>query len=208
MGSNISVSTRTGEVLRILPRINEAINEEWLADKSRFACDGLKRQRLIAPMVRNECGELVPVEWESALLTIANRIECSKGDELFAISGGFSDVESMVAVKDLLSQLGAKSFTTEHQLPAGATKDRTNYILNSGIEELEKADFILLIGTNPRYEAPLLNTRIRKGYVQNETNVALVGPKVDLSYKYEVRVLIFLSIISMQLNILFTAFGR
>uniref|UniRef100_A0A0K8TL41 NADH-ubiquinone oxidoreductase 75 kDa subunit, mitochondrial n=1 Tax=Tabanus bromius TaxID=304241 RepID=A0A0K8TL41_TABBR len=187
VGSNIVVSTRTGEVLRILPRENEHINEEWLADKSRFACDGLKRQRLIAPMLRMPSGELQPVEWESALIAVAQTMKKSSKGKLAGIAGNLACVESMVALKDLLNQNGSEILCTEEKFPVqgSGTDIRANYLLNSSLAALEEADVVLLVGTNPRYEAPLLNTRLRKGYVHNELEIGLVGPKIDLSYKHE-----------------------
>ncbi|XP_055389639.1 NADH-ubiquinone oxidoreductase 75 kDa subunit, mitochondrial [Condylostylus longicornis] len=186
IGSNIVVSTRTGEVLRILPRENEEINEEWLADKSRFACDGLKRQRLVAPMVRLPSGEFQAVEWEGALISVAKAVN-KAGDSVGVVAGQLADVEAMVALKDLINKLGSELCCTEHKISqdCGGSDLRVNYIANSSIAGLEEADAVLLVGTNPRYEAPLLNTRLRKGYVHNEANIALIGPKIDLSYKYE-----------------------
>lgn len=187
IGSNIIVSTRTGEVMRILPRENEEINEEWLADKSRFACDGLKRQRLIAPMLRMPNGELEPVEWESALVQIAKRVNSAAPGKLAAVAGSLADAESMVALKDLLNKLGSETVCTEQSFPlSGSGTDlRSNYLMNSSIQGVEESDLILLVGTNPRYEAPLLNTRLRKAYVHGEADIAMIGPNVDLSYRHE-----------------------
>lgn len=184
IGANIIISTRTGEVLRILPRENDAINEEWLGDKSRFACDGLKRQRLVAPHLKIN-GELKPVEWESALVALARNLQNAQG-QITAVAGGLADVEALVVLKDLCSKFGAKTFATDVNLPKQCNGNRSTYLLNTPLRDIEEADQILLIGTNPRYEAPLLNTRIRKGFVHNETEVSLIGPNVDLSYKYEV----------------------
>uniref|UniRef100_T1P997 NADH-ubiquinone oxidoreductase 75 kDa subunit, mitochondrial n=1 Tax=Musca domestica TaxID=7370 RepID=T1P997_MUSDO len=186
VGSNIVVSTRTNEVLRILPRENEEVNEEWLADKSRFACDGLKRQRLVAPMVRMPNGELQAVEWEGALIAVAKALKNAKG-AVAGVVGQLADVESMVALKDLLNRNGAETLCTEQGFATkGASTDlRSNYVCNTSIAALEEADAVLLIGTNPRYEAPLVNTRLRKAYVHNELEIASIGPKVDLSYKHE-----------------------
>uniref|UniRef100_U5EWU1 NADH-ubiquinone oxidoreductase 75 kDa subunit, mitochondrial n=1 Tax=Corethrella appendiculata TaxID=1370023 RepID=U5EWU1_9DIPT len=187
LGSNIVVSTRTGEVLRILPRENDDINEEWLSDKSRFACDGLKRQRLIAPMLRKPNGELEAVEWESALITVAQALKSAPKGKIAAVGGSLCDAESLVALKDLVNRLGSETLTTEQNFPLeGSGIDfRSNYLLNSSIAACEEADLVLLVGTNPRYEAPLLNTRLRKGYIHNEQDIAVIGPNVDLSYPYE-----------------------
>ncbi|XP_018567499.1 NADH-ubiquinone oxidoreductase 75 kDa subunit, mitochondrial [Anoplophora glabripennis] len=186
VGSNIIVSTRTGEVMRIVPRTNEEINEEWLADKSRFAYDGLKRQRLVTPMIRDCNGELKPVDWEAALLTVAKVIK-NAGPQIGAIAGGLADAEVLVAVKDLLNRLGSEALCTEHTFPldGSGTDLRSSYLLNNKIAGAEEADLVLLVGTNPRLEAPLLNSRLRRGYIHNELQVALIGPKVDLRYDYE-----------------------
>lgn len=186
LGSNIVVSTRTGEVLRILPRLNEDINEEWLSDKSRFACDGLKRQRLVAPMLKNEKGELEAVEWEDALVSVGKAV-LKAGDQVAAVAGGLADAEALVALKDLLNRFGGEALCTEHTFPqdGSGTDLRSSYLLNNKIAGIEDADLILLIGTNPRFEAPLLNARIRKTYIHKECDVALLGPKVDLTYDYE-----------------------
>lgn len=135
VGSNIVVSTRTNEVLRILPRVNEDVNEEWLADKGRFACDGLKRQRLVTPMVRGGSGDrLQAVDWEGALVTVAKAISQAKG-KVAAIAGQLADVESMVALKDLLNQNGSELLCTEQGfLTKGSNIDlRSNYVSNSSI---------------------------------------------------------------------------
>lgn len=184
IGSNIIVSTRTNEVLRIMPRENDDINEEWLGDKSRFACDGLKRQRLIAPLLKIN-GELKAVEWESALIAVGRNLQNANG-KIAAVAGGLSDVESLVALKDLLGKFNSKVLANETTLPKASAGKRSSYILNTPIADIEDADEVLLVGTNPRYEAPTLNTRLRKSYVHNEGNISLIGPKVDLSYKYEV----------------------
>lgn len=149
IGSNIVLSTRNDEVLRIVPRENDAINEEWLADKSRFACDGLKRQRLIAPLLKID-GELKPVEWESALIAVSRNLQKSKG-KIAAITGGLTEVESLVAVKDLLEKLDSKLLATEFKLPKQCAGHRSTYILNTPLADLETADEILLVGTNPRW---------------------------------------------------------
>ncbi|XP_061580436.1 NADH-ubiquinone oxidoreductase 75 kDa subunit, mitochondrial-like [Cololabis saira] len=187
VGSNIVVSTRGGEVMRILPRLNEDINEEWISDKTRFAYDGLKRQRLTQPMVKNASGQLVPTSWEDVLTQVAGALQGAKGNDVAAIVGGLVDAEALISLKDLLNRLNSDNLCTEEMFPmAGAGSDlRSNYLLNTGIAGIEEADFLLLVGTNPRYEAPLINARIRKGWLHNELNVALVGKEVDLSYTYD-----------------------
>ncbi|CAD5125050.1 DgyrCDS13293 [Dimorphilus gyrociliatus] len=187
VGSNIVVCTRGGDIMRILPRIHEGINEEWLADKSRFSYDGLKRQRLTSPMIKDESGNLISVDWETALLRVCDAITSVKGAEIAAIAGGQVDAEALIAMKDLLNKLGSESLNTEEIFPmdGSGTDLRSNYLLNSSIEGIEESDAILLIGCNPRYEAPLLNARIRKAFIHNEIEVGYLGPKIDLSYNYQ-----------------------
>ncbi|VVC87237.1 unnamed protein product [Leptidea sinapis] len=186
LGSNIVVATRTNEVLRILPRTNEEINEEWLADKSRFACDGLKRQRLVTPMVADSRGNLTPVEWEDAIVAAAQAIRDCPPEKLVAVAGEMADAEALVSLKDLVNRLGGEHVYTEQSFPlAGAGTDlRSSYLFNTKIANVEESDFVLLIGTNVRFEAPLLNARLRKAFIHKETDVALIGPNVDLTYEY------------------------
>ncbi len=187
VGSNIVVSTRSGEVMRILPRLNESINEEWISDKTRFAYDGLKRQRLTVPMVKNDEGNLTPTNWEDALTRVADKLSSTSGSDIGAIAGGLVDAEALVALKDLFNRLGSESLCTEEIFPmdAAGTDLRSNYLLNTSIAGIEEADIVLLIGTNPRFEAPLFNTRLRKSWIHNDLQVAMVGNKVDLTYEYE-----------------------
>ncbi|CAK9821688.1 NADH-ubiquinone oxidoreductase 75 kDa subunit, mitochondrial [Anthophora retusa] len=186
VGSNIVISHRTGEVLRILPRVNEEINEEWLSDKARFSYDGLKRQRLITPMIKIN-GKLEAVEWEDALVATAQAIQNIPLNKCAAIAGKLADAEALVALKDLVNRLGSETLATEQPFPKhGSGIDiRSNYLLNNTIATIEDADVVLLIGTNPRYEAPLVNTRLRKGYIHGEQTIALIGPNVDLTYDHE-----------------------
>lgn len=117
VGSNIVVTHRTGEVLRILPRINEDINEEWLSDKSRFACDGLKRQRLTVPMMKDANGELKIADWEDVIITAAKVLDSTPGDKMAALAGGMADAEALVALKDMLNRLGCENLCTEENFP-------------------------------------------------------------------------------------------
>ncbi|KAG5852287.1 hypothetical protein ANANG_G00060790 [Anguilla anguilla] len=187
VGSNIVVSTRGGEVMRVLPRLNEEVNEEWISDKTRFAYDGLKRQRLTQPLVKSDSGQLMPTSWEDALTRVAGVLQAVQGNDVAAIAGGMVDAEALVALKDLLNHLNSESLCTEEVFPmAGAGSDlRSNYLLNSRISGIEEADLLLLIGTNPRYEAPIFNARVRKSWLHNELKVAVVGRELDLSYSYE-----------------------
>ncbi|RXG52391.1 NADH-ubiquinone oxidoreductase 75 kDa subunit, mitochondrial [Armadillidium vulgare] len=181
VGSNIVVNHRTGEVLRILPKTNEEINEEWLDDKARFSYDGLKRQRLMHPMVKDSQGNLKPCEWEDALLVAARALHEFRGS-IGAVVG-----ESLTVLKDLVNHLGGEALCTEEIFPDSGTGTdlRSGYLLNTSIVGIEEADLLVFIGTNPRYEAPILNARVRKAWTNNELDVALIGPNVDLTYSYE-----------------------
>ncbi|XP_014219042.1 NADH-ubiquinone oxidoreductase 75 kDa subunit, mitochondrial [Copidosoma floridanum] len=186
VGSNIVVSHRTGEVLRILPRVNEEINEEWITDKVRFSYDGLKRQRLITPMLKlNE--KFHAIDWEEALIAVARSLQNLQPNKCAAVAGKMTDAETLIAMKDLLNSFGSDLLATEQQFPVfGAGIDfRINYLLNTKIKNINEADVILLIGCNPRYEAPIINIHIRKGYLQNEQTVGIIGPNLDLTYGYE-----------------------
>lgn len=173
--------------MRVMPRLNEDVNEEWISDKTRFAYDGLKRQRLTQPMVKDEAGQLTPTTWEDALTRVAGALQSVQGSEVAAIAGGMADAEALVSLKDLLNRLNSENLCTEELFPmAGAGTDlRSNYLLNSRITGIEECDLLLLIGTNPRYEAPLFNARIRKSWLHNELRVAMVGHQVDLSFSYD-----------------------
>uniref|UniRef100_H3CM38 NADH-ubiquinone oxidoreductase 75 kDa subunit, mitochondrial n=1 Tax=Tetraodon nigroviridis TaxID=99883 RepID=H3CM38_TETNG len=175
VGSNIIVSTRGGEVMRILPRLNEDINEEWISDKTRFAYDGLKRQRLTQPMIKNQAGQLVSATWEDALTRVAGAMQGAEGRDMAAVVGGLVDAEALVSLKDLLNRLNCENLCTEEVFPmAGAGSDlRSNYLLNSRIAGIEEADLLLLVGTNPRYEAPLFNARIRKRFLENNVDLMI-----------------------------------
>lgn len=188
VGSNVRVDARGIEVMRVMPRLNDEVNEEWISDKSRFACDGLKTQRLTTPLIKN--GDKFEVaSWDEALLTIASAYNQIKpaGDELKAISGALVDAESMVALKDLVNRLGSENTTTDVAQATGAhgVDVRSNYIFNSTIEGVEDADQILLVGTNPRHEAAVLNARIRKVWLRLDLEIARVGQEFDSTFNVE-----------------------
>jgi len=198
VGSNIVVCTRAGDLLRILPRVNEDINEEWLPDKSRHApIDGLKNQRLTVPLLRpSKDSPLQQCDWEDALLTIGRALSTVNPVRLEAIVGPLADAESMVALKDLLNNIGSENFyayidtdVDPGSVPTSQDLDfRYNYLFNTTIAGLEDGvDLILLVGSNPRFEAPLINSRIRKAWRTHLINdIALIGPKnLDLLYDYD-----------------------
>jgi len=184
VGSAIRVDTRGGEVLRILPRLNEDVNEEWISDRTRHACDGLKRQRLDTPYVR-ENGKLRAASWGEAFDVIVKRMKGVAGTKIAAIAGDMACAESMVALKDLMTALGSPHIDCRQdgaKLPAAP---RGAYLFNTSIAGIEKADAILLIGTNPRHEATMVNARLRKRFLAGKVKIASIGPRVDLTYKTE-----------------------
>jgi len=181
-GPSIKVDTAKGEVMRVQPRLNEAVNEEWISDKTRYAIDGLKRQRLDVPLLRNEDGMLEPVSWRDALAVAAEAFKSVPAEEVGAIAGPLVEVEALVAVKDLLNSLGSTSTSTASTLSADL---RPSYMMNSTIAGIEEADALLLVGTNTRVEAPLVNARIRKMVRHADLPVAVVGPAADLTFVYE-----------------------
>ncbi|KHJ75164.1 hypothetical protein OESDEN_25220, partial [Oesophagostomum dentatum] len=161
VGSNIVISHRTGELLRIIPKMNDEVNEEWISDRARFSYDGLKTQRLLCPMIKDKDGILKQASWEETLFTVAQKFRETPAEEKAAIVGGLNDVESLVALKDLFNRFNSENVCTEEEFPA--TSDlRSNYIMNDAIMGIENCDALLLVGTNPRYEAAVLNARIRK----------------------------------------------
>jgi NADH-quinone oxidoreductase subunit G len=184
LGSNIRVDTRGAEVMRVLPRLNDDVNEEWISDKTRHAIDGLKRQRLDRPYVRRD-GKLAEATWPEAFAAIAARLKGVDGKKIAAIAGDQCDAEAMVALKDLMTALGSPHIDCRQdgaKLEAGA---RGGYIFNPGVHGIDSADAILLIGSNPRWESPVLNARIRKRYVSGKCAIASIGPSVDLTYPVE-----------------------
>ncbi len=183
VGSNIRVDSRGSEVLRILPRLHEDINEEWIGDKTRFAYDGLKRQRLDRPYVR-ENGALRPASWPEAFSAIATATEGLKGAEMAAVAGDQCDAEAMFALKSLMTALGAERLECRQDGARFPLDQRAGYLFNGGIAAIEDADAILLIGADPRREAAMVNARIRKRWFNYGCRIGVIGPQVDLSYDY------------------------
>jgi NADH-quinone oxidoreductase subunit G len=185
VGSAIRIDTRGPQVMRILPRLNEDINEEWLADKSRHIVDGLIRRRLDQPWLRVG-GKLRPATWEEAFVAIAGRMKDLPGRRIGAVAGDMADAESMLALKDLLAALGSENVDCRQGGAVFDTARRDFYLFNSTIAGIEEADALLLIGTNPRHEAPILNARIRKRWRVNRLPVAVIGSATDLTYPSEI----------------------
>ncbi|KAK6913509.1 Molybdopterin oxidoreductase [Dillenia turbinata] len=185
VGSNIRIDSRGPEVMRILPRLNEDINEEWISDKTRFCYDGLKRQRLNDPMIRGADGRFKAVTWRDALAVVAEVAHQVKPEEIVGIAGQLSDAESMMALKDFLNRLGSNNVWCEG-ISANLNADlRSGYLLNSSISGLENADVFLLVGTQPRVEAPMVNARIRKTVRATQAKVGYIGPATDFNYDHE-----------------------
>lgn len=184
VGCNIRVDSRGPEVMRVLPRVHEDVNEEWLGDKSRFACDGLTRQRLDKPYVKKD-GRLQPASWDEAFAAVAAKVNGLNGDKIAAIAGDLADVEAMCALKDLMAALGSTNIDCRQEGSAVDPGVRASYIFNTTIAGIESADALLIVGSNPRIEAPVLNARIRKRYLKGGFKVGVVGPQADLTYKFE-----------------------
>jgi NADH-quinone oxidoreductase subunit G len=181
VGANIRVDTRGPEVLRILPRLNEDVNEEWLGDKSRFSVDGLKRRRLDRPWLRRD-GKLQAAGWQQAFDAIAAKLHGLAGEKIGAIAGDLCDAESMLALKDLMAALGSANLDCRQDGAQLTNARRDFYTFNTQIAGIEDADAILIIGSNPRREAPVLNTRIRKAWHQHGARIGLIGTETDLTY--------------------------
>jgi NADH-quinone oxidoreductase subunit G len=186
IGSNIRVDSRGREVMRILPRVNDAVNEEWISDKTRHVWDGLKSQRLDRPYVRRK-GKLQAATWEEAFAAVARAVKASgMGNRVGAIAGDLAAVEDMYALKALMTALG--SGMTDVRPPMSGidpSMPRSAYLFNPGIAGIEEADAILIVGSNPRKEAAVLNARIRKAWRQKGTPIAVIGEHADLTYAYD-----------------------
>ncbi len=185
VGSAITVDTRGAAVMRILPRNNDAVNEEWISDKTRHVADGLKTQRLDQPYIRKN-GRLEAASWDDALALVAQKLKSARPERIGAIAGDLAGAEEMFALKDLFTRLGSANLDCRQKGDKLDPKlGRASYLFNTTIEGIEHADAILIIGSNPRLEAPVLNARIRKRWRRGGLRVGLVGPKVDLTYPYE-----------------------
>ncbi|RCI17150.1 hypothetical protein L249_2366 [Ophiocordyceps polyrhachis-furcata BCC 54312] len=191
LGSNIRIDSRGLEVMRILPRLNDDVNEEWINDKTRFACDGLKTQRLTMPLIRRD-GKFEAAEWGEALGEVT-RAFCEEkkpqGNEFKIIAGALTDVESLVVAKELANNLGSDNLALD--TPGGGrplahgVDVRSNYLFNSRIGGIEESDCILIVGCNPRLEAAVLNARIRKQWLRSDLEIGVVGQTWDSTFEFE-----------------------
>ncbi|XP_045497068.1 NADH-ubiquinone oxidoreductase 75 kDa subunit, mitochondrial-like [Colias croceus] len=182
-GTNIVLNYRFNRVLRVLPREHEEINQEWVSDKGRWSIDSLEMQRLVSPMTRSDnC--LIPIEWKCALKLVASAIKSVSPGKIMAIAGPYCNAETLVVAKDYLNILGCENTYIERDLLHlnGNIDLRASYSLNVKMNDVAKADKILLVGTNPRFEAPILNTWIRLAYTHNECDVYVIGPQCEYNY--------------------------
>jgi len=181
IGSNIVVRTRGTDIMKIEPKRNPFVNEEWLNDKSRFSYDGLVSQRLDTPMIK-ENGSFVAVSWETALQKVADKMAAVPGSKMKAVVGDLCDTESIMALKDFMNQAGCENLECRQDGADLVADLRGGYLLNTGLAATEKSDAVLLVGTNPRHEAPLFNTRLRKNVLHRDIDIGYIGPAVDLTY--------------------------
>ncbi|WDI31808.1 NADH-quinone oxidoreductase subunit NuoG [Hyphococcus flavus] len=185
VGSNIRVDARGREVMRILPVLHEDVNEEWIADKSRFVWDGLRRQRLDKPYIRKD-GKLKAASWDEALSVVADKLKSTDKNKIAALAGDLVPAEAVKALKDLMTAIGTPHTDCRQDGAKVGGGDRRGYLFNTGIAGLEQADAILLVGTNPRAEAPMVNARIRKLWLNKlDVKIGLIGEQKDLSYEYD-----------------------
>ena len=184
LGSNIRIDSRGLEVLRILPRLNEEINEEWISDKTRFCYDGLKYQRLDKAYLKKD-DKLVPVEFLEVYAAIAKKIKTLESNQIAALTGPLSSAEEIFALKNLMTKLGSNNIDCRLNGEKISSKDRASYLFNSTIAGIEMADSCLLIGANPRKDAAILNARIKKRSLTGKIKIAAIGVNADLTYDYE-----------------------
>jgi NADH-quinone oxidoreductase subunit G len=182
-GCNVRIDTRGREVMRVLPRLNEEINEEWISDKARHACDGLANQRLDRPYVRKN-GKLLPATWSEAFAAIATRVRETAPERMAAIVGDLASAEEIKALKDLMTSLGVVHLDCRQE-GAKLSAPRPGYLFNTTIAGVEAADALLLVGCNPRWEAPVLSARLRKTWLNGNLAVANAGAPFDLTYPVE-----------------------
>ena len=185
VGSNIRVDTYNWEVKRILPRLNNNINEEWISDKTRYSCDGLLKQRLDTPYVKKN-NKLQRSNWDEAIEVIINKIKETKPQEIAGHIGDMVNFENSIAFKKLFNNLKSDNLECREKKFYINPNDKINYIFNSSINGIEDSDLILLIGTNPRHEATILNARIRKAFIQKKTPIYSIGDPGDLTYDYKI----------------------
>jgi len=184
VGSAIRVDTRGREVMRILPRVNEAVNEEWISDKTRHVVDGLRTQRLDRPYIR-ENGQLRAASWQEAFAAIAAKAGRIDGKRIGAIAGDLAAVEEMFALKELLAKCGSANLAVQGGDAFDPKAGRASYIFNPTIAGIDQADALLIVGSNPRKEAAVLNARIRKRWRSGHLKVGVIGARADMTYAHD-----------------------
>ena len=186
VGSNIRVDTYGWEVKRVLPRINEDINEEWISDKTRYACDGIKNQRLDSPYIKNN-NNFEKISWKKAYKTIVKKINDTSSEKIAALTGDLSNMETMYIAKEFFNKTIKSQYLDSRDDNYYINNTlRENYIFNQSINGIEDSDLIVLIGANPRYEATILNSRIRKSYLKNNVQIYSIGDVGELTYPYTI----------------------
>jgi len=181
-GANIRVDARGGQVMRVMPRLNEQVNEEWISDKTRYAVDGLRRQRLDKPFIRGTDGRLHAASWDDALAVVGKQLKKAKAKGTAAIVGDQVDGEAIFALKSLMNKIGSPHTDCRQDGAKLNPKVRASYLFNSTIEGADQADAILIVGSNPRIEAPVMNARIRRNHLMHNVAIAHIGAKADLTY--------------------------
>ena len=185
VGSNIRVDTYGWEVKRILPRLNEDINEEWISDKTRYSCDGLLKQRLDTPYIKKD-NKLIKSSWDEALDVIINKLNETENSKIAGHLGDLVSLETTLAFKKFFELLESKNLEFREKKFYINSEDKMNYLFNSSISGIEKSDLILLVGCNPRHEATILNARIRKAFKNNKTPIFSIGNLGDQTYEYKI----------------------
>ena len=182
VGSHIRVDTRGNEVMRVLPRINDDINEEWISDKTRHHIDGLASQRIDRPYMRGASGRLAEANWDDVFAAIAKAVKKAQPDEIAALAGDLADAEAMFALKTLMDTLGSPHMDCRQDGSVIGKQGQGGYLFNSTIAGLDEADAIFLIGANPRHEAAVMNARIRQNWLNSKLGIFRLGEAVDLTY--------------------------
>lgn len=184
LGSNIDAHSRGSDMMRILPRVNEEVNEEWISDKSRHAFDGLKKQRLTNPFARKDDGSFAELTWMEAMKIAAEKLSSVPGDQIQGKIGQFTDIETVLAYKDMMHRLNSENLDVRSNAPYFNADFRGQYLMNSRITGIDETDLLILVGCNPRSENPVLNARIKKAVAVNGLEVVVIGSAPQLSYNY------------------------
>ena len=186
VGSNIRVDTYDWEVKRVLPIINEDINEEWISDKTRYACDGLLNQRLDTPYIKYN-NKFEKASWDEVYKIIKSKIENTNKDKICGFVGDLANMETSFIFKEFFERtIDTNKYESRSSQSFIDTTERENYLFNSKINGIEEADLILLVGANPRFEATMVNARIRKAFLSNNTKIISLNDVGDLTYPYEI----------------------